>query len=182
VVIASVAVAIGISVASLGPSLHDVPAIVEVQRGPGEREAKRGVAAPAEGYSFDYPVGWRMRNAGAVTKVASPKRRIVISVGPAPDATLTKASRDFVTLLRKQYERVRVTGHARTSVEGRRALLSTGTAMTHRRVGIRIAALTLSDGGRAYLIAGFSDMHIAESRLRERVTRIAGSLNGPQIG
>jgi hypothetical protein len=181
VLIVCVAVAIGLSVASLGPRLR-APATVDRADAASKGETRADGGVVARGYSFDYPSGWRMRNAGAVTQVASPQRRIVVSVGPGPDAPLAQASQRFITVLRRQYTGAHISSEARTSIEGRRAFFSTGTATTERGVKIRIVALALGDGVRPYLIAGFSDTNIHERNLRARVMGIARSLNNPEPG
>jgi hypothetical protein len=180
--IVALAVPIGIVVASLGPRLREVPTTVERPDAVRGRGTKGHGVGGAQGYSFDYPSGWRMRNAGAVTKVSSPQRHIVVSVGPGSNVPLPKASQSFIALVRKQYEDVQIRLEARTLIEGRRAFLSKGTATTNRGVRIRIVAVALSHVGRPYLIAGFSDMRIDKKKLRARVTDIARSLNDPEPG
>jgi hypothetical protein len=173
-VIVLIAVALGISVASLGRDLRPLPLIEKPEAARTEGASERQQSA--QGYSFGYPAGWRARNAGAVTKVSSPRRRIVVSVGPGPAGPLRRAARSFIALIRRQYEDVRVSRRATVRLGARTAFVSSGTATTKRGFRVRMIALALADGTSPYLIAGFSDAHVVPTNLEERVMAIARSL------
>lgn len=163
------AVALGVVIASLGPSVR---APVEVLgQLPGE-ESK-----PEDGYRFAHPDGWELQTDGAVSKVSNPAGSMVISVGPGVDGSLRGTSNAFVDSVERQYRGVDVTSSGSTSVEGSPAFLTAGTAINDGGAELGLYAIAMEEAGRHYMIAGFSDAGaVGAETLAAHVTEIAHTL------
>jgi hypothetical protein len=176
VLLIAVTVCVGVLVASLGPGLQRVPALVGPRTATTEVGLKNDGSEAGGGYSFDYPSRWKMRTVGAVTKVSSPDRRVVVSVGPAPHGPLRRASRTFMSYVQEHYERVHLSRSVGGSIGGPRSLVTRGSLTNNRGTDIRLLAVAISESGQRYLIAGFSHTSVDRGRLRSQVNRIVGSL------
>jgi hypothetical protein len=168
------AVVLGIGVASLGPELREPSTLMSQLTGD---EAGAGDGA---GYSFTYPASWEMETDGAVSKVSSPGRRVVVSVGPGPDGTLRQTSDAFVASIDRQYEGVDISSRENLSLDGNPALLTGGTAVNERGTEMSVYAIAIDKAGGSYIVAGFSDTAAVEpTTLSARVREIAQTLDTP---
>jgi hypothetical protein len=168
------AAALGIWIASLGAKLPEPSTFLnEVTTA----EGSKGRVDRSGGYSFRYPDGWELQTEGAVSKVLSPDRRMVVSVGPGLDDSLRQTSDEFVALVERQYQGVNVSSGARVSVDGSPGLITSGTAINERGAEIRLFAIAMDESGRHYLVTGFSDTVAVEpTTLSARVQEIAQTL------
>jgi hypothetical protein len=175
VVLAGIAAAaLGVGIASLGPKLPEPSTIInELTTG----EGSKARVDRSGGYSFRYPAGWELQTEGAVSKVSSPDRRMVVSVGPGPNDSLRQTSDVFVALVERQYESVNLSSGGRVSLGGSPALLTSGTGINDRGSEIRLFAIAMDESGRHYLVTGFSDAAALEpTTLSARVQEIAQTL------
>jgi hypothetical protein len=168
------AAALGIWIASLGTKLPEPSTFINeltTEEGSNARVDRSG------GYSFRYPAGWELQTEGAVSKVSSPDRRMVVSVGPGPAGSLRQATDAFVALFERQYRSPEVSSRGRQSVGGSPALLTGGTAINDHGAEMRLFSIALNKAGRNYLITGFSDAAAVGPRtLSARVQEIAQTL------
>jgi hypothetical protein len=170
----AVAVALGVGAASL--VLHDLPepSAILAELAPSDDVPKAKVEGKG-GYSFRYPSQWKMQTDGAVSKVSSPDRRIVVSIGPGPAGTLQLSSERFIATLERQYRDVHVSKEGSDPVDGAAALLVSGTMTNAQGLDIRLFAVAMSESGRQYFVAGFSRVEVLEQGLQGRVREIAES-------
>ena len=109
------------------------------------------------GYSFGFPVGWKVVSEGSLSRITSPDRKVVISLGVAPAGSLAAASSEFLQLLRRDYNAVRFRDRDSVTINRARAARVTGNAVNQHDVAIRFTAVTLTRGGRNFTIAAFYD-------------------------
>jgi hypothetical protein len=169
------AAALGIWIASLGAKLPEPSTFVnELSTGDAGSKTRDGGGS---GYKFRYPAGWELQTEGAVSKVSSPDRRMVVSVGPGPAGSLRQTADAFVALFERQYQSPEVSSRGRLSVGGSPALLTGGTAINDHGAEMRLFSIALKKAGRNYVITGFSDAAAVEpSTLSARVQEIAQTL------
>jgi hypothetical protein len=167
----AVAAALGVGIASLGPDLR---APSTVGRGLGTSDQESEVSDTEGGYTFRYPPGWSLQTDGGVSKVSSPDRAMIVSVGPWPANTLGEVSHSFMAMLDKQYRQVRISSEDSGLGESGATLVS-GTLTNQRGLKIRLFAIAINKSGRYYIVSGFSHADIAEDRLESRVREITQS-------
>jgi hypothetical protein len=168
------AAALGVGIASLGPRLPEPSTFVNEPTTP---EASKARVDGSGGYSFRYPAGWELQTEGAVSKVSSPDRRMVVAVGPGLDDGLRQTSDALVALVERRYQSVNVSSGGGISLGGRPALFTRGTAINERGSEIRLFAIAMDESGRHYLVTGFSDAAAVEpTTLSARVQEVAQTL------
>lgn len=107
------------------------------------------------GYEFLYPREWHLTAAGTRTKVVSPERDVVVSIGLAPPGGLGAASDAFVASVREAYDDVETTSTERDRIAGNAAVFVGGSAVTNEGEPIRFLTVTVGDSGRNYAIGVF---------------------------
>jgi hypothetical protein len=164
------AAALGVGIASLGPSVPEASEFIS-QLSPEEESEGKG------GYRFAHPDEWELQTDGAVSKVSNPAGSMVVSVGPGLEGNLRQTSTAFVDSVERQYRGVEVSSSDSTSVEGNPAFLTSGTAINDRGAELRLYAIAIEEAGRHFMVAGYSDAGEVEAQtLSARVTEIAHTL------
>jgi predicted Zn-dependent protease len=108
-------------------------------------------------YSFDYPDGWEIENADAITKLLSPGNDIAIAIGPAPSGDVLAASDQLVDGLAERYADATTKSRELTRVGGNLGLTVAGTAVNEFGVKVRFAIVTVEGNeGNNFAITSFA--------------------------
>lgn len=107
------------------------------------------------GYEIRSPSDWRVTESGTVTRLASPDRTVVVTVGVGPRGSLGQASDRLVASLRASYADVRLSGTEPEPIFGNRSLVAGGTAINDRGDGVRFLAIAIAAPEENYAMTVF---------------------------
>jgi hypothetical protein len=125
------------------------------------RSHEMTVTNDAEHYSFRYPATWRLRQRGGITRVAAQRGEAVITFGPGPPGSLSRASRRYFAALKATYDRVHAVPHGNV-VNGAAARQLLGSLTNERQARIRFNAMLVPGRRTNYAIAAFYVPDVAE--------------------
>ncbi len=126
-------------------------------------------------YSFGYPRRWKAATEGTLSRITSPDRKVVISVGLAPAGDISRASSNFLRLLQGSYDRLRVREQEDVVVRQSPAVRLAGTAVNQHNVSLKFEAVTLGAGSRNFTIAAFYDPRTKVRRVGRMVDAVVSS-------
>jgi hypothetical protein len=116
---------------------------------------RRLVSEPGR-YAVAVPRGLDVERAGAVLRLTSAQKDLVVVVGPAGPGRLAQAENRLLNRMREEYRRFSVLGTEPMRVDGRSARAAFGHAVNTAGTKVRFALVTVHAGARNYSIAAYA--------------------------
>lgn len=123
----------------------------------------------AGGYQLMAPEGWDVTKEGPITKLTSPRKDALISVGTGNPGPLHAAGALFFQQVGRHYENTKLTGVEGQQVGPRPALVYGGLGVNKQNVKINFLAITVEAKPTNYAISVFT---AADSNPQEVLPRV----------
>lgn len=108
-------------------------------------------------YSFGYPPGWQVVSDGSLSRITSPDRKVVISLGVAASGSVETATSKLLSLLRQNYSPFRVKQRRTITVKEASGVRVAGSAENQHGLSLQFVTVTLAQKSRNFTIAAFYD-------------------------
>jgi hypothetical protein len=155
----TLALAVGITGAVLGGDGDDSGAVVN----------------EAGGYRLMAPDGWKVSQQGPTTKLTSPGKQAVVSVGTGNPGALQDAGALFFQQVGRHYENPKLTGVEGKQIGSRPALVYGGLGINDEKVKIKFLAITVQGKPRNYAISVFTAADSDPQQVLPKVNSVVGS-------
>jgi hypothetical protein len=108
------------------------------------------------GYAFAYPPEWHLTEEGAVSKITSANRDVLVSFGLGPAGSLSSASERFLAILERSYEGFELDSTRSKTYGVNPGFQYKGTAVNQSGLPIRFLAVVMQGRFGNYAIASFT--------------------------
>lgn len=108
------------------------------------------------GYAFAYPPKWQLTEDGAVSKITTANRDVLVSFGLGPAGSLASASERFMTILERSYDDFELVETRSKTFGANPGFQYKGTAVNQSGLPIRFLTVVMQGRFGNYAIASFT--------------------------